>query len=161
MTRFATERGFSEADRAAIVALLREYEAGIGISLCFQNFDAEVANLPGDYAPPKGQMLLARDPADGTLAGCVALRPVPGAPELCEMKRLYVRPAARGGGLGRVLASAAMAEARRLGYRRICLDTLPSMQDARALYLSLGFRQVGVSGSEPQVLLFERELEPF
>jgi putative acetyltransferase len=160
MTRFVIERGFSEADRAAIVALLREYEAGIGVSLCFQNFEAEVANLPGDYAPPKGQMLLARDPADGTLAGCVALRPVPAAPDLCEMKRLYVRPAARGGGLGRHLASAAMAEARRLGYRRICLDTLPTMEDARALYLSLGFRQVGVSASEPRVLLFERDLEP-
>jgi putative acetyltransferase len=160
MTRFVTERGFSEAERAAIAGLLREYEAGIGISLCFQNFDAEVAGLPGDYAPPKGQMLLARNLADATLAGCVALRPVPDAPDLCEMKRLYVRPAARGGGLGRQLALAAMAEARLLGYRRICLDTLPTMRGAQALYLSLGFRQIGVSGSEPQVLLFERDLGP-
>jgi ribosomal protein S18 acetylase RimI-like enzyme len=159
MTRFVTERGFSEAERAAIAGLLREYEAGIGISLCFQDFDAEVAGLPGDYAPPKGQMLLARAIwPNATLAGCVALRPVPDAPDLCEMKRLYVRPAARGGGLGRQLALAAMAEARLLGYRRICLDTLPAMRGAQALYLSLGFRQTGVSGSEPQVLLFERDL---
>ena len=158
MMRFRTERGFDEAERSAIVALLREYEAGIGVSLCFQDFDAEMANLPGDYAPPKGEMLLARD-TDGTVVGCVAVRPVAGAPELCEMKRLYVRAAARGKGLGRHLALAAMTQARHLGYRRICLDTLPTMLEAQALYLSLGFAQVGVSASEPQVLLFERDLD--
>lgn len=160
MNRFATERGFNAADRAAIVALLREYEAGLGVSLCFQDFEAEIARLPGDYAPPKGNMLLARDAGDGTLVGCVALRPVAGAPGPCEMKRLYVRPVARGSGLGRQLASAALAEARSLGYRRICLDTLPAMREAQTLYRSLGFRQVGVSASEPRVLLFERDLEP-
>jgi ribosomal protein S18 acetylase RimI-like enzyme len=160
MTRLAIERGFGEAERPAVVALLREYEASIAISLCFQNFDAEVAGLPGDYAPPKGQMLLARDPVDATLVGCVAVRPVPAAPDMCEMKRLYVRPAARGTGLGRHLAALALMEARQLGYRRICLDTLPSMLGAQALYLSLGFRQVGTSDSEPRVLLFERDLEP-
>jgi ribosomal protein S18 acetylase RimI-like enzyme len=158
MSRFATERGFAEAERAAIVALLREYEARIGISLCFQDFDAELAGLPGEYAPPRGEMLLLRDTRSGGLAGCVALRPVPGAPGLCEMKRLYVRAEHRSHGLGRQLAVAAMAEGRTLGYRRICLDTLPTMQEAQALYRSLGFRDVGISASEPKVLLFERDL---
>src|SRR5262245_52185901 len=98
------EAGFREPDRAAVVSLLREYEAGLGVSLCFQGFEAEVAGLPGGYAPPRGQMLLARDADGGALLGMVALRPVPGAVELCEMKRLYVRPSARGTGLGRTLA---------------------------------------------------------
>ena len=151
-------RGFEERDRERIVALLREYEAGIGISLCFQNFDAELADLPGDYAPPKGLMLLAWQAGGPELLGCVAVRPVPGSPELCEMKRLFVRPAGRGSGLGRKLAVAAMTEARRLGYRRMCLDTLPSMTAAQALYRALGFRPTGVTTSEPAVLLFERAL---
>lgn len=152
------ERGFAEPDRERIVALLREYEAGIGISLCFQGFDAELAGLPGDYAAPRGLMLLARDAAGGEIIGCVAVRPVPGTPDLCEMKRLFVRKAGRGTGLGRKLALAAMAQAHRLGYRRICLDTLPSMTAAQALYRALGFRQTGVATTEPPVLLFERAL---
>jgi ribosomal protein S18 acetylase RimI-like enzyme len=151
-------RGFEERDRGRIVALLREYEAGIGVSLCFQNFDAELAGLPDDYAPPKGLMLLAWQAGGPELLGCVAVRPVPGAPELCEMKRLFVRPAGRGSGLGRRLALVAMTEAGRLGYRRMCLDTLPSMTAAQALYRALGFRQTGVATSEPAVLLFERAL---
>lgn len=158
MERFVIERGFNERDRAAIVGLMREYETGLGVSLCFQGFEAEVAGLPGDYAPPGGEMLLARDVARDGLAGCVALRPVRGVPELGEMKRLYVRPAARGHGLGRELALSAMEEARRLGYRRMCLDTLPSMREAQALYRSLGFQHVGTNNSDPVVLLFEREL---
>ncbi len=160
MGRYLIERGFRERDRAAIVALMREYEAGLGVSLCFQGFEAEVAGLPGDYAPPGGEMLLARDAEQDWLMGCVALRPVPDVPDLVEMKRLYVRPAARGCGLGRKLARAAMEQARHLGYRRMCLDTLPSMTEAQALYRSLGFQLVGASNSEPQVLLFERELAP-
>jgi len=140
------------------VALLREYEADTGTSLCFQNFAAELAGLPGDYAPPKGAMILAREPAGVELVGCVALRPVPGSPEVCEMKRLYVRPVARGSGLGRTLALAAMAEARRIGYDRMCLDTLPGMTAAQALYRQLGFHQTGVAASDPPVLLFERGL---
>src|SRR5204862_8268605 len=141
-------RGFEERDRERIVALLREYEAGIGISLCFQNFDAEVAGLPGDYAPPGGAMLLARQAGGPELRGCVAVRPVLGSPGLCEMKRLFVRPAGRASGLGRQLALAAMAEAGRLGYARMCLDTLPSMTAAQALYRALGFRQTGVGATE-------------
>ncbi len=158
MHRYALASGFAEHDRKRIVALLREYEADTGISLCFQNFAAELAGLPGDYAAPEGTMILAREPVGDELAGCVALRPIPGSPGLCEMKRLYVRPVARGSGLGRTLALAAMAEARRIGYTRICLDTLPSMTSAQALYRRLGFRQTGVAASDPPVLLFERGL---
>jgi ribosomal protein S18 acetylase RimI-like enzyme len=163
MTRFRIEPGFAEGERPRIVALLREYEASLGVSLCFQGFEAEVVGLPGAYAPPGGAMLLARDAAGGQpgqVCGLVALRPVPGRPDACEMKRLYVSPAARGAGLGRALAAASMKEARRLGYARVCLDTLPSMHEAQALYRSLGFRQTGTSGTEPIVLLFERELAP-
>jgi ribosomal protein S18 acetylase RimI-like enzyme len=159
MSQHALARGFIESDRHRIVALLREYEADTGVSLCFQNFAAELAGLPGDYAPPGGEMILAREPGSVELVGCVAVRPVPGSPWLCEMKRLYVRAAARGIGLGRRLAVAAMAEARRLGYARMCLDTLPSMTAAQALYDALGFRRTGVGASDPPVLLFERTLE--
>jgi ribosomal protein S18 acetylase RimI-like enzyme len=165
MPQFVIETGFSERDRGAIVALLRQYEAGLGVSLCFQGFEAELAGLPGAYATPGGQMLLARTPGDGHVIGLVALRCVTGAPDLCEMKRLYVSPSARCLGLGRTLALAIMEEARRLGYARICLDTLPGMAEAQTLYRSLGFSQTiisrpatGVSRAEPTVLLFEREL---
>jgi ribosomal protein S18 acetylase RimI-like enzyme len=161
MAGVVIERGFDERDRAAVVALLRDYETSLGISLCFQGFEAEIAGLPGAYAPPRGRMLLARNAkGGGDPLGIVALRPVPDAPGLCEMKRLYVHPSARGLGLGRRLALAALEEARVLGYRRICLDTLPGMAEAQSLYRSLEFRQTGVSGSEPKVLLFERELAP-
>ena len=117
------------------MALLREYEADIGISLCFQNFAAELDGFARRLRRrPEETMILARDPA-GRGAGRAAWRCGPcRAPELCEMKRLYVRPAARGSGLGRTLALAAMAEARRIGYARMCLDTLPSMTAAQALY---------------------------
>jgi ribosomal protein S18 acetylase RimI-like enzyme len=158
MTDHLLVRGFQEGDRAQIVALLREYWADLGVSLCFQGFEGELADLPGAYAPPGGQMILARDRAGGGLVGCVAVRSVPDAPDTCEMKRLYVREAARGCGLGRTLALAALVEGRRLGYRRMCLDTLPSLTAAQTLYLSLGFRQTGIGSSEPPVILFERNL---
>ena len=155
MSEIVLEYGFSERDREGIVALLRAYEAGTGVSLCFQGFDAEVAGLPGNYGPPRGTMLLARETGSEQLIGCVALRPVPGRTLLCEMKRLYVRPGQRGSGLGRRLALAVMAEACRLGYRRICLDTLPGMTAAQALYRALGFCHTDVTGTQPRVLLFE------
>ena len=158
MDRHVLTSGFEERDRERIVALLKEYETATGVSLCFQNFAAELEALPGDYAPPRGQIILAREPGREELVGCVALRPVPGKPECCEMKRLYVRDAARGTGLGRRLALAAMAEAQRIGYGRICLDTLPSMNAAQALYRELGFLHTGVADSSPPVLLFERAL---
>jgi ribosomal protein S18 acetylase RimI-like enzyme len=150
--------GFEERDRERIVALLTEYETAIGVSLCFQNFAGELEGLPGDYAPPGGALILAREPETGELIGCVAVRPVPGKPGMCEMKRLYVREQARGSGLGRTLALAAFAQARRIGYTAMCLDTLPSMRQAQALYRSLGFRHTGIAASDPPVLLFEREL---
>ena len=116
-------------------ALLREYAASLPFELDFQDFDRELAGLPGAYAPPGGALLVAH--VDGRVAGCVALRPL--ADDACEMKRLFVLPRARGTGLGRRLAAAIVAEARRLGYARMRLDTTPGMETAQALYEELGF----------------------
>ncbi len=118
--------------------LFEEYQTALGVDLCFQNFAAEIDGLPGSYAPPSGRLLLAR--YDGGLAGCIALRPLDG--DACEMKRLYVRPSYRATGLGRLLAERLIDEARAIGYRRMCLDTLPSMERAQRLYASLGFREI-------------------
>ena len=127
-----------DIDRARL--LFEEYASGLGISLCFQNFDHELANLPGDYAPPDGRLLLATE--DDQLAGCIALRKL--APGVCEMKRLFLRPAFRGNGRGRVLVEALIDEARKLGYTTMRLDTLPGRMDkAIALYQSIGFVEIG------------------
>ena len=133
------------ADVATARALFEEYQQSLGFSLCFQNFDAELAGLPGAYAPPEGRLLLAF--AGGEPAGCIALRKI--GEEICEMKRLWVRPAFRGTGLGRRLAESLMAEARAAGYRRVRLDTLPSMAAAQSLYLSLGFTDIAPYNDHP------------
>jgi len=120
--------------------IFREYAEGLGIDLlAFQNFDAELAELPGAYAAPSGHLLLAL--VDGELAGCGALRALTDVDQAnaCEMKRLYVRPAFRRFGLGRLLAEALLDEARRAGYSVLLLDTLDDMEAARGLYASLGF----------------------
>jgi len=125
---------------AQVRGLLREYAAGLGFDLCFQGFEAELAELPGKYAPPDGCLLLATL-EDGTPGGCVALRRL--RDDVAEMKRLYVRPSARGRGLGQQLVAAVLAEARRLGYHSVCLDTVPAaMAEATALYHAFGFRPV-------------------
>jgi len=126
----------------AVREIFREYAAGLGVDLCFQSFDEELAGLPGDYAPPRGALLLAS--VDGALAGCCALRPLDAAdyPNAAEMKRLYVRKAFRGFGLGRQLAEAALDAARQAGYATVLLDTLDDMEAARALYGELGFEEI-------------------
>jgi ribosomal protein S18 acetylase RimI-like enzyme len=118
--------------------LFSEYATSLGISLDFQDFDAELAGLPGDYAPPSGRLLIAT--SDGHAAGCVAMRKL--NDEVCEMKRLYVRPEFQGLKIGRSLAEAVIAAAKKMGYERMRLDTLPSMKAARTLYASLGFREI-------------------
>ena len=124
-------------------AIFIEYAASLSIDLGFQQFEAELASLPGEYAAPHGQLLLAQAP-DGTTLACGALRPLFDCdyPNACEMKRLYVRHECRGLGLGRTLAQALLDEARRAGYSVMLLDTLDEMEAARNLYATLGFVEV-------------------
>lgn len=126
------------AEIEATRTLFLEYAASLGIDLGFQGFSSEVAGLPGDYSPPRGALVLARE--GSIYGGCAGLRPLDD--ECGEMKRLYVIPVWRGRGLGRRLAEAIMAASRERGYRRIRLDTLPGMAEAQALYRSLGFREI-------------------
>lgn len=126
----------------AVREIFREYAASLGIDLAFQDFERELATLPGDYAVPRGALLLAR--VDGAVAGCCALRPLDTTdyPNASEMKRLYVRPRFRGLGLGRQLAEAIMDAARVNAYAHVLLDTLDDMEAARTLYEDLGFREI-------------------
>ena len=126
-------------DVDAVRRLLREYAAGLEVDLAFQDFDGELARLPGPYHPDRGGRFLLATRA-GELVGCVALRRLDG--HRCEMKRLFVRPGARGGQLGQRLVRTLCEEARAAGYRQVCLDTLPSMHAAQALYRSLGFQPI-------------------
>ncbi|MBL8332148.1 MAG: GNAT family N-acetyltransferase [Rubrivivax sp.] len=123
-------------------AIIREYASTLGVDLAFQRIDEELATLPGEYAPPAGALLLAW--VDGELAACGALRPLTDVdyPDACEMKRLYVRPAHRRYGLGRLLAQALMDRATQAGYSTMLLDTLDDMEAARTLYETLGFVEI-------------------
>ena len=137
-----TIRPATPADLDEIRAMLREYAAWLEVDLCFQNFEQELAGLPGDYAPPRGRLLIAEG------AGCVALRAIDS--EVCEMKRLYLRPEHRGSGLGRRMVQAIIDEARSVGYRRMRLDTMPKMDSAQRLYASLGFREIAAYRYNPE-----------
>jgi ribosomal protein S18 acetylase RimI-like enzyme len=150
----------TSTDLAAAAALFRAYAASLPIDLGYQDFEAELAALPGKYAPPSGALLLARG-AGGEALGCVALRPL-GESGICEMKRLYVGPAARGLGLGKALAEAILNEAVRLGYTEIRLDTLPSMKAALALYGSFGFERIGpyYDTPVPDTVFLAKRLHP-
>ena len=142
------------ADIATVRTLFLEYAAQLDFSLCFQDFDAELAGLPGDYAAPAGGLWLAE--REGAAIGCVGLRPL--EPGICEIKRLYLRPAARGLGLGRLLAETAIVAAQRHGYGAIRLDTVDSMVAAQTLYRGLGFRERGPYGSHQHPMLRYFEL---
>ena len=135
----------SAGDLAETRRLFKEYEASLDVDLRYQGFEQELADLPGVYAPPRGRLLLAAD--DSVPAGCVALRPLGG--DVCEMKRLYVCPAARGRRVGRLLAETVIREARLIGYSRMRLDTLPSMKEALALYRALGFEEIAPYYASP------------
>src|ERR1700683_1641943 len=126
--------------------LFLEYAQSLGFSLCFQGFDKELAELPGDYAPPEGRLLLAE--YEGQLAGCVALHKL--ETSVCEMKRLYLQPQLRGKRLGRALADRIISEARGIGYQRMRLDTVePRMKDAVAMYRKIGFRETAAYRTNP------------
>src|SRR5579862_9722993 len=143
---FSIQQAATPGEIAQARELFLEYAESLGFSLCFQNFDQELAGLPGDYAPPGGRLLLAE--LSGELAGCVALHKFDD--DICEMKRLYLRRKFRGKGLGRILAEAIIAEARNIGYRRMRLDTVgPVMPDAVAMYRKLGFREIAPYRTNP------------
>ena len=128
--------------------LFEEYAAWVEISLCFQNFDQELAGLPGDYVPPRGRLFLLS--TDSQVAGCIALRPL--SEGICEMKRLYVRPEFRGLGLGKQLVSSVIAAAKEIGYTHMRLDTLPGRMDqALAMYRRIGFKEIEPYYSNPVV----------
>ena len=156
-----------QASTAAHIAAARElfleYAGSLGFSLCFQSFDQELAELPGKYAPPQGRLLLAFRASEAV--GCVALRPLDADKthpddHACEMKRLYVRPAARGMQLGRRLVEQVMAEARAIGYRRMRLDTVPGVMDAAIeLYREMGFREIAPYCVNPMPGTLYLELE--
>jgi ribosomal protein S18 acetylase RimI-like enzyme len=142
---------------AAARRLFRAYADWLAVDLCFQDFERELAILPGAYAPPQGRLLLAR--VGGEAAGCVALRPL--EPGVCEMKRLWVEPGFAGAGLGRDLAEAIVTAARQAGYQRMRLDTIPErMPAAQHLYRSLGFAEIPpyYDNPLPGVVMLELEL---
>jgi len=152
---FVFHQAESQHDIVLTRELFLEYAQSLGFSLCFQNFDKELEGLPGDYAPPEGRLLLAE--YHGQLAACVALHKLEA--DICEMKRLYLRPQFRGKGLGRVLADRISAEARQIGYHRMRLDTVePVMKDAVAMYRQLGFKEIAPYCKNPMAGALYMEL---
>lgn len=160
MPPFRIRPARAPADLATAAALFEEYAAGLGVDLGYQGFPAELAGLPGAYAPPAGELLLAEGES-GEALGCVALRPLEGR-RVCEMKRLYVRPAGRRLGLGQALVAEIMAKAAAVGYAEMKLDTLPSMGAATALYRKLGFAEIAPYYVSPiaGTLYLSRALSP-
>jgi GNAT superfamily N-acetyltransferase len=153
---FSIFQAESPAQIAQARELFVEYAESLGFSLCFQNFDKELAELPGEYAAPRGRLLLCE--YEGQLAGCVGLRPLDSG--VCEMKRLYLRPQFRGKGLGHGLAERIIAEARQIGYRHMRLDTVePVMKDAVAMYRKLGFAEIAPYRANPIAGALYMELE--
>ena len=150
-----TIRPATDADIPAVRDMVREYTDWIALDLAFQEIDEELAGLPGQYAPPRGALFVAADGSD--LVGMIALRPLDepvsaangGTVPAAEMKRLFVRPGARGQGLAKRLIAQVIDEARRLGYAEIRLDTLPMMGDAQALYAAMGFADIGAYYDTP------------
>lgn len=153
---FTITPALDAANVETIRVLFLEYASWLKIDLCFQGFDEELQALPGKYAPPMGRLYLAH--VAGEPVGCIALRPF--SPDTCEMKRLYVRDAARGLGVGRALAETVIADARAIGYRSMRLDTLPAMGAAIGLYSSLGFKKIAPYRENPVegALFFELDL---
>jgi putative acetyltransferase len=150
----------TQADSSSEIAIVRElfveYAESLGFSLCFQNFDRELAGLPGDYTPPHGRLLLARSGVAS--AGCVALHSL--EPGICEIKRLYVRPQFRGTGLGKMLTDTVISEAKSIGYKKARLDTVePKMKNAVGLYRALGFREIAPYRPNPIEGAMYMELE--
>jgi len=150
------ERAGSAAQISQVRELFLEYAQSLGFSLCFQNFEQELSELPGDYVPPAGRLLLVT--SEGQAAACVALHPI--EPGICEMKRLYLRPQFLGKGLGRKLVERIISEARQAGYQRMRLDTVePVMKDAVALYRKFGFKEIAPYRSNPMPGTLYLELE--
>jgi ribosomal protein S18 acetylase RimI-like enzyme len=159
MTDFSILQAFDPTDMHDAAVLFRRYAASLPIDLAYQDFEAELAGLPGGYAPPRGALLIARD-RRGRPLGCVALRPSADA-GACEMKRLFVDPQARGAGIGAALISAILRAAEAAGHREMRLDTLPSMTSAVGLYRRFGFVAIDAYYTTPipETLFFSRRLE--
>jgi ribosomal protein S18 acetylase RimI-like enzyme len=152
------KRAQTDNEMAEVRRLFRAYESALGVDLTFQGFDQELASLPGKYAPPTGDLLVGR--VQGRILGCVAVRRL--EDDICEMKRLYVRPEGRGAGLGRRLAQRIIVAARSLGYASMRLDTLDRLTGAMRLYESLGFRRIDpyYGNPLPGVVYWELDLKP-